>query len=66
MPQIHLPAPIDEDAFQNGLTEYIRIARDNDVTIERAWECRGEDGDGWEAVIAPIASEEAPPDSRAE
>lgn len=66
MPQIHLPAPVDEDAFRNGLTEYLRIAEENDVPIERAWECPGEGSDGWEAVIAPIATGARTPDSRAE
>lgn len=57
MPAIQVNEPVDEQTFENGLTDLLRTANENDVSIERAWECCVNDEDGWEVEIVPLSSE---------
>ncbi|WP_164471167.1 hypothetical protein [Halorubrum sp. CSM-61] len=57
MTQIHLPEPIDEQAFVDGLTELLRIAKRHDISAERAWKCCVDSDNGWEVEIVPLETQ---------
>lgn len=56
MTQITLDEPVDQEAFQAGLTELLQTATQNDVGIERAWECCASADEGWEVEVIRLSS----------
>lgn len=54
MRQIKLDEPIDEQSFQSGLADFLQIATQNGVPVERAWECCVGDKEGWEVEVVPL------------
>lgn len=58
MTQLRLDTPTDEQRFRDCLTELLVAAEENDITLERAWECRGADDGSWEVEIVPLTPEQ--------
>lgn len=57
MTPITIDQPTDEQSFRTGLTELLHAARENDVDVERAWECDGGDDHGWEVEIVQLLAD---------
>lgn len=49
--------PTDAQTFNDALTELLRNAAENGISVERAWECRVRDGPQWEVEVVPIVAE---------
>jgi|GEM_PF-1599683 len=59
MTRTTIDEPTDAQTFESGLTELLRIAAENGVPIERAWECRARDEHSWEVEIVSLLAENA-------
>jgi hypothetical protein len=57
MTHITLEEPVDEQSFQFELAKFLQIAAQNDVPVERAWECCVSDKVAWEVEIVQLLSD---------